>query len=197
MKHTTKIIAISLVFFIGCALTISAQQGTLEAHAASKVKINKTKAAISKGDTLQLRVTGTKKKAKWSSDKKSIATVSSKGKVTGKKNGKATITAKVGGKKYTCKVTVTKPDYKKLIVGMWEGRWIDGGYIELAFFKNGKFHSSTHYDSEYDSTQGFYRIKGNKLELDTGDIFTIKSITRSKLTLKTMFGTRTLQGVTI
>lgn len=197
MKQISKIIALCMVLFVAGTFTLPAQFAPMDTHAASKVKINKTKAAISKGDTLQLRVTGTKKKAKWSSDKKSIATVSSKGKVTGKKTGKATITAKVGGKKYTCKVTVTKPDYKKLIVGMWEGRWIDGGYIELAFFKNGKFHSSMYYDSECDSTQGFYRIKGDKLELDTGDIFTIKSITRSKLTLKTMFGTRTLQGVTI
>lgn len=197
MKRISKIIALCMVLFVGCAFTIPAATGTLESHAAAKVKISKKKATIIKGKTMQLKIKGTKKKAKWSSNKKSVATVNNKGKVTGKKTGKATITAKVGGKKYTCKVTVTKPDYKKLIVGMWEGRWIDGGYIELAFFKNGKFHSSMYYDSECDSTQGFYRIKGDKLELDTGDIFTIKSITRSKLTLKTMFGTRTLQGVTI
>ncbi|MEG0388059.1 MAG: Ig-like domain-containing protein, partial [Niameybacter sp.] len=33
----------------------------------------------------------------WSSSKKNIATVSSKGKVTAKKNGKTTITARIKG----------------------------------------------------------------------------------------------------
>ena len=49
------------------------------------------------------------KKIKWSSSNKKIATVSSKGKVTAKKKGTATITAKVSGKSYKCKVTVKNP----------------------------------------------------------------------------------------
>ena len=53
-----------------------------------------------------MKVKGTKKKPKWSSSKKSVATVSSKGKVVAKKAGSATITAKIGKKKYKCKVTV-------------------------------------------------------------------------------------------
>jgi hypothetical protein len=47
---------------------------------------------------------------KWTSSKKSVATVSSKGVVKAKKKGTATITAKVSGKKYTCKVTVLKSE---------------------------------------------------------------------------------------
>jgi len=76
----------------------------ITAHA--KVKINKKKATIQVGKTVQLKVTGTKSKAKWSSNKKKVATVNGKGKVTGKSAGKAIITAKVGGKKYKCTVTV-------------------------------------------------------------------------------------------
>lgn len=79
------------------------------AEAASKVKINKTKATIIKGTTVQLKISGTKKKVKWTTSDKKIAAVSSKGKVTGKGAGKATITASVGNKKYTCKVTVQAP----------------------------------------------------------------------------------------
>lgn len=49
-----------------------------------------------------------KKKVKWSSSNRMVAVVSKKGKVTGKKAGKATITAKIGKKKYKCKVVVKK-----------------------------------------------------------------------------------------
>ena len=41
--------------------------------------------------------------------KKSVASVSSKGVVTAKKKGTAIITAKIGKKKYTCKITVRNP----------------------------------------------------------------------------------------
>ena len=43
---------------------------------------------------------------KWTSSDKKVAKVSSKGVVTGVKKGKATVTAKLGKKKYSCKVTV-------------------------------------------------------------------------------------------
>jgi len=76
------------------------------------VKMNKTKATIVKGKTLTLKVLGTKKKVTWSSSNKNVATVSSKGKVTAKRKGTCTITAKVAGKKYTCKITVKNPTTK-------------------------------------------------------------------------------------
>ena len=76
------------------------------------VKISETKKTMYKGYTYKLKITGTKKEVKWSSSDKSKATVNSKGKVYTKKNGKVTITAKVGGKKYKCKVTVKNKPYK-------------------------------------------------------------------------------------
>ena len=78
-------------------------------EAASKVKINKTKATIYVGKTATLKVSGTSKTVKWTTSNKKVATVSSKGKVTAKKAGSATITAKVSGKSYKCKVTVKNP----------------------------------------------------------------------------------------
>lgn len=48
-----------------------------------------------------------KTKASWSSSSKSVATVSSAGKVTALKPGKVTISAKVSGKTYKCIVTVS------------------------------------------------------------------------------------------
>lgn len=100
MKRNKKILTvITILLLIVCmAVPVSAAG-----------KINKKKATLKVGQTLQLKVTGTNGKVKWKSSKKSVATVSSKGRVKAKKKGSATITAKVGKKKYTCKVTVKKP----------------------------------------------------------------------------------------
>lgn len=79
------------------------------ACASAKVSLSQTSATLLKGKSLKLKLSGTKKKVKWSSSKRSVATVSAKGKVTAKKKGSATITAKVGKKKYRCKVKVLQP----------------------------------------------------------------------------------------
>ncbi len=71
-----------------------------------KVKLNKKKATLEQGDKLKLKVKGTGQKVKWSSNKKWVATVSSRGIVKAKSSGTAKITAKVGLKKIVCKVTV-------------------------------------------------------------------------------------------
>lgn len=97
MKKSKKLLAVlTMMLLIVCmAVPVSAAG-----------KINKKKATLKVGQTLQLKVTGTKGKVKWTSSKKSVAKVSSKGRVKAKKKGSATITAKIGKKKYTCKVTV-------------------------------------------------------------------------------------------
>ena len=79
-----------------------------EAAVTNKVTISAKKKTLYVGKSFKLKIKGTSKTVKWSSSNKSVATVTSKGKVTAKKAGTATITAKVGGKKYTCKVTVKK-----------------------------------------------------------------------------------------
>lgn len=82
--------------------------------AVKSVKINEKSVNISVGDKKALKATVTPKKAsnaiEWSSSKSSVASVSDKGVVTGKKAGTAVITAKAAdgsGKKATVKVTVT------------------------------------------------------------------------------------------
>lgn len=89
-------------------LLITVLGDTVNTQAAAKERLNQTKVTVTVGKSVTLKVKNTKKKVKWSTSNKKVATVSKKGKVTGKKAGKATITAKVGGKKYTCKVTVKK-----------------------------------------------------------------------------------------
>ena len=81
----------------------------------AQIAISDTKATIYKGDTRTIRLVGTKQKAKWTSSNQSVATVDKNGKVKAKKAGTATITATLGKKKYTCKVTVkNKSGYKQL-----------------------------------------------------------------------------------
>ena len=90
---------------------------------AASIKLNKTKATVRKEKTVTLKVLNYKKpdKVKWKSSNKKIATVS-KGKVTGVKAGNATITAIVGSKKLTCKVTVkNKPSLSKKSVTIRKG----------------------------------------------------------------------------
>lgn len=76
---------------------------------AATVSINKKSAELVVGDTLQLKISGTKNKITWATDNKSVATVNKSGLVTAKAKGKATIIATVNNKKYKCKVTVINP----------------------------------------------------------------------------------------
>lgn len=77
-----------------------------QTDAKAKVKLNKKKLVLTVGKKAKLKVKGPKKKVKWSSSKKKIATVTKKGVVKAKKKGTAKIVAKIGKKKYTCKVVV-------------------------------------------------------------------------------------------
>lgn len=77
-------------------------------NAASKVQLNKIAVSIYVGKTYNLKLSGTKDNIKWSSSDKKIATVNSSGKVKGIKQGKVTITAKVGKNTYKCIVKVEK-----------------------------------------------------------------------------------------
>lgn len=85
----------------------------LQANAAGKVKLNKSKIVLEMGTTQTLKVKNTKKKVKWSTSNKKIVKVK-KGKLTPVSVGTATVTAKVSGKRYTCKVTVA--DYSGMSV---------------------------------------------------------------------------------
>lgn len=71
-------------------------------------KLNKTSATMTVGKKLTLKVQNAKKGAavKWSTTKKSVAAVSSKGVVTAKAQGQATIKAVVSKKTLKCKITV-------------------------------------------------------------------------------------------
>ena len=103
MKNLKKILSIFLAIVLLLSSTISFNT---ESVSAATPKLNKTKITLSAGKSATLKVSGTNKNVKWSTSKKTVATVSKEGKVTGKNAGTATITAKVGKQSFQCKVTV-------------------------------------------------------------------------------------------
>ena len=68
--------------------------------------LNKKSLTLYRGGTFRLAVQYPTSKVKWSSSNKSVATVNSTGTVVAKKNGKATITAAMRGRKLRCSVVV-------------------------------------------------------------------------------------------
>ncbi|MBQ6496771.1 MAG: Ig-like domain-containing protein [Firmicutes bacterium] len=95
------ILLLVMVVMVGFAPIIP---GTGDVYAVSKVKLNKTEFQGFVGQTVKLKVTGTKSKVKWSSSNRKIAKVSKKGKVTLKKAGTCMIKAKVNRKTLKCNI---------------------------------------------------------------------------------------------
>lgn len=123
MKKFSKAIAV-LVVILTASLVVPETTipyfGTVDVQAATK--LSKTKATLIKGQTLTLKLGKiSSSKIKWTSSKKSVATISSKGKITAKRKGTATITAKYKNKKYTCKVTVEIPKISKTSTSIYVG----------------------------------------------------------------------------
>ncbi len=94
-----------LSLFIALALIITLA-GPAQTASAATIKISKSSLLLYVGDTANLKLTGTTKTVKWSSNNGSVATISSKGKVTAKGIGKTIVIGKIGSKSYSCKVEV-------------------------------------------------------------------------------------------
>lgn len=108
MKKIKKGFALLLVFVM--AVSVIPQS----AFAAKKmVKLSKKTVTVAVGEAVKIQLKNNKKKVKWriTSGKKNV-TLSKKKKtsviIKGKKAGKAKVQAKIGKKKYVCKVTVEK-----------------------------------------------------------------------------------------
>ena len=81
----------------------------------AKITLEEKSATVESGKNHKIKIkskTYGDKVKKWTSSNKKIATVDSRGKVTGKQSGMATITLKMkSGVQATCKINVTKPKY--------------------------------------------------------------------------------------
>lgn len=83
-------------------------------------QLNYTKISLEPGETAQLKVNSKKPlEVLWKSSNAKIVSVSKTGKLTAKKDGVVTITAKINKKKLSCKITVktdkTKQEAAKLV----------------------------------------------------------------------------------
>ena len=93
---------------------------TVDVQAAT-VRLNKTNATLVKGQTLQLKLQGTSKKAKWYSSRKRVATITQNGKIIARNKGVTTITAQIGNKKYVSRITIETPKISKTSINLNEG----------------------------------------------------------------------------
>ncbi len=110
MKKVRGTVAFLLVFVLSFSVI---PQNVLAAK--KKVKLSKKSVTVAVGKTVKVKLKNNKKKVKWTvvSGKKNVK-LSKKKKtgvtIHGKKAGKAKVQAKVGKKKFVCKVTVKNAD---------------------------------------------------------------------------------------
>jgi chitinase len=138
----------------------------------------KKEVTLDKGKSYTLPLTGTKGKAEWSSNNKSVATVSDTGKVKAIAPGTATITVKVDGKTMKSYVTVINGiNYKNVVLEL--GGWT--GYVEqLKFSPNMGKVKWTSSDSKIAtiSSSGLVTAKGPGTATITASVNGIKSTSK-------------------
>lgn len=113
MNKTKKIIlAFLLVFAVVFVMPVT--MNSLHSYAsvqAAKIKISTSSKTLYVGYGGKLNITGTSKKAKWSSTNSKVASVSKSGYVKANNVGTTTIKAVVNKKTYKCKITVKQTAY--------------------------------------------------------------------------------------
>lgn len=96
----------SFLFMLAFVMTLSLAPAKTDA--AKKTWINPTSMTLQVGSKAKLTLRNNKRKIKWWSTNKSVATVTQKGIVKAKGYGRCRIAAKVASKKYVCKVIVKR-----------------------------------------------------------------------------------------
>jgi len=110
MSQIKKILLSTLLCFTLISLSVPSQTvSALSSDSFTFIILSQYKAVADIGDEFYiLAVTSTGKPATWKSSDSKIATVNTYGKVIAKKNGTATMTAKIKYAEASCQITVTK-----------------------------------------------------------------------------------------
>lgn len=169
------LIRLSLLLLLFALRSAAAPRLTVRAAA----KLSSTTRKVKYGRSFTLKVKGTKKKVKWSSSNRKIATVTSSGRYTARikakqKYGTAVITARVGKVRLSCRVyvsktgkvskaysTVIEADQHPVSGGTWKStRYRDknGWYLTSTFARIGKYRY--YFGSDSKKKKGFFDVDG-------------------------------------
>ncbi len=139
------------------AAVLTVPSVSMPAHAA-KSGISMTKCILTKGDQVDLNITGVQETSgTYATSKKQVASVAENGVVTAKKTGKTTISWTKGSKKYTCTVQVVKApqiSQKELVLK-------EGEQKKIAILHQGNKKLSAVWSS---SNQKIATVKGGKVK---------------------------------
>lgn len=134
---------------------------------AATVKLNKKTAVMAAGQTLSLKLKKAKGRIVWKSSNRNVAAVTGKGKVTAKRKGTVTITAKNKKKNYKCKITVkpysglTKKCFRletgKTLSLRQKANWKSSDYRIAKVSKNGLIQAVNPGMCEITATVNFHR----------------------------------------
>lgn len=109
MKGLKRVFLVVVLVFcmVAGSMPLHTVWGTQDVVQAATIKISKKSLEMKVGEVKTLKVSGTKKKVKWSSSDKYVVSVNAKGKVKAVGTGSAYVKAKVGNKSFSCYVKVT------------------------------------------------------------------------------------------
>ena len=189
------------VMALVCSLILVAPiifpQTAVEVEAASKTELGYMPEAIAVNETAKISLYNKKSKAKYTytSNKKSVATVSSKGVVTGKAAGTAKITVnqKLNGK--TTKVGVYTIKVKKAKISEYiseEGLWWFSA--QPGYCKDDPVKITPDVCLEYINSKAKYSFYSNNSDLvisKTGKVTDVKKSGKAKLTVKETYKGKT------
>lgn len=117
-KKSSLRIVLFIVMIVALQISVSAE---------AKTKISKSSVTLGIGKTYDLKITDTKKKVSWSVSRKTVSVkkltkTGTKARIKALKSGKAVVTAKIGNKKYQCKVNVVNPKLNRSSVTLKTGQ---------------------------------------------------------------------------
>ena len=109
IKNLKAVLALTLAVALTTPAAALSVPVTVAQAAEKTVKLSAAKKTLNVGKSFTLKLKNAAGKVTWKSNKKSVATVTSKGKVKAVASGTATITATSKKKTYQCVVTVKNP----------------------------------------------------------------------------------------
>ena len=162
-----------------CAVTVTVPTGS--------VTLDKTTLSLAIGETATLTATvkpddATDKNVAWASSDESVAKVAN-GKVTAVKAGKATITAKCGGKTAECAVTVTVPTGSVTL---------DKTTLSLAVGETAQLTATVKPDDATDKNVSWTSSDESVVKVDNGKVTAVKA---GKATIIAKCGVKTAECV--